>query len=432
MVSYLRKHPEYRVLLVEKTDRLYRNFKDYLTIEELDLEVHFVKENAVLTKNSRSSEKFMHGIKVLMAKNYIDNLSEEVKKGLRTKAAQGLWPSFAALGYANTVGPEGKRIIVPDPVRGPMIGKLFEWYATGEYSLKALASKAYEEGFLFRKSQGKVPVTTLHKILRNRVYTGDFDYGGVRYQGSHEALVPREIWERAQEILDRRHEKKHRKFIHKFAYSGLIECGHCGCSLVGELKKGRYVYYHCTGYRGKCAEPYTREEILEQQFAACLRKLVVPPAVLKWLQSEVAESDQAERAARAQGLLRYQTELERMQARLEMLYDDRLDGRIDAAKYDKKVVEFREQRDRILSKVRTAEAAVLPTVREAVDLVALTSKAADLFLEQPAVEQRKLLHLLLEKASWKGGELRMSLHDPFEKLRLSNRATANVSNGFGS
>jgi hypothetical protein len=94
-----------------------------------------------------------------------------------------------------------------------------------------------------------------------------------------------------------------------------------------------------------------------------------------------------------------------MQARLEMLYDDRLDGRIDAAKYDKKVVEFREQRDRILSKVRTAEAAVLPTVREAVDLVALTSKAADLFLEQPAVEQRKLLHLLLEKASWKGGEL---------------------------
>jgi site-specific DNA recombinase len=100
---------------VEKTDRLYRNFKDYLTIEALNLELHLVKENAILTNDSRSSEKLVHGIQVLMAKNYIDNLSEEVQKGLRTKAAQGLWPSFAALGYVNTVGPGGKRIIVPDP-----------------------------------------------------------------------------------------------------------------------------------------------------------------------------------------------------------------------------------------------------------------------------------------------------------------------------
>src|SRR6476469_10261716 len=73
MVSYLKQHPGCRVLLAEKTDRLYRNFKDYLTIDELDLEIHLVKENVILTKDARSSEKFMHGIKVLMAKNYIDN-----------------------------------------------------------------------------------------------------------------------------------------------------------------------------------------------------------------------------------------------------------------------------------------------------------------------------------------------------------------------
>src|SRR4051794_26862512 len=110
---------------------------------------------------------------------------------------------------------------------------------------------------------------------------------------------------------------------------GLIRCGHCGCLLVGELMKGRYVYYHCTGYRGKCAEPYTREEALERQFAACLRKLVVPPAVLAWLQSEISASDQIERAAREQALRKCQTELHRIQARLDVLYEDRLDGRID-------------------------------------------------------------------------------------------------------
>ena len=261
MLSYLRKHPDCRVVLVEKTDRLYRNFRDMVTLDELDLEIHFVKQNSILTKESRSSEKFMHGLSVLMAKNYIDNLSEEVKKGVRTKAAQGLWPSYAPMGYLNTVRPDGKRIVVPDPVLGPLVTQLFEWFAKGEYSIKSLAKKAYQEGFRFRKSEGKVPVTTLHKILRKRIYTGDFDYGGRTYEGSHEPLVKREVWDRVQEILDGRHAKKHRKVTHDFVYSGMVRCGHCGCSMVGEVKKGRYVYYHCTGYRGKCPEPYTREEI---------------------------------------------------------------------------------------------------------------------------------------------------------------------------
>ena len=86
MLSYLRTNSSCNVVLVEKTDRLYRNLKDWVTVDEIDVEIHFVKENFVLTKDSKSSEKFLHGIKVLMAKNYIDNLSEEVKKGLTEKA----------------------------------------------------------------------------------------------------------------------------------------------------------------------------------------------------------------------------------------------------------------------------------------------------------------------------------------------------------
>ncbi len=73
-------------------------------LDELDVEVHLVKEGVVLSRESRSSEKFMHGIKVLMAKNYIDNLSEEARKGMAEKAEQGLWPSYAPLGYRNVTG----------------------------------------------------------------------------------------------------------------------------------------------------------------------------------------------------------------------------------------------------------------------------------------------------------------------------------------
>ena len=101
MVAYLKAHPSVRVMLVEKTDRLYRNLKDWVTIDELDVEIHFPKEGVVLSRESRSSEKFMHGIKVLMAKNYIDNLSEETRKGMQEKAEQGIWPTVAPLGYRN-------------------------------------------------------------------------------------------------------------------------------------------------------------------------------------------------------------------------------------------------------------------------------------------------------------------------------------------
>ena len=430
MVAYFRNHPACRTLLVEKTDRLYRNFKDYVTIDELGVEIHFVKENVILSRESRSHEKFMHGIKVLMAKNYIDNLSEEVQKGLLTKAGQGLYPSFAPLGYTNSTLPDGKRIIVPDPVLGLVVTKLFHWFASGEYSLKSVAQKAYEEGFRFRKSKNKIPVATLQKMLRKRIYTGEFDYGGRRYQGSHEPLVSRVVWEQCQEILDGRHKNRHRKVKHDFAFSGLIRCGHCGCSMVGEMKKGRYVYYHCTGYRGKCPERYTREEVLTDSFAERLRELVIAPEIVTWLQAELVASDRSEAAAREQSVRRLQSELDRMQKRLDILYDDRLDGRIDGAKYDEKASEIAADQQQVRTKMSQGRMG-LPPAQEALNLMALTSEGADLFAAQAGCEQRKLLRVVIGDAIWQGGELRMSFRTPFEELRLSNSASTTNESHLG-
>src|SRR5271166_4850163 len=175
MVAYLKAHPAIRVLLVEKTDRLYRNLKDWVIVDELEVEIHFPKEGVVLSRESRSSEKFMHGIKVLMAKNYVDNLSEETRKGMLEKAEQGIWPSFAPLGYRNVAGSDGKKIIEPDPDSAPIIARLFEWYATGMLSLKEVAERAKATGLTNRKSGRPIPVSTVHTTLRNRLYTGEFE-----------------------------------------------------------------------------------------------------------------------------------------------------------------------------------------------------------------------------------------------------------------
>jgi DNA invertase Pin-like site-specific DNA recombinase len=419
MVAHFRKQPGCRVLLVEKSDRLSRNHADAARIEELDIEVHLVKENLVMSRNSRAADKFFYDMNMIRAKNYIDNLSEEARKGLRTKASQGLWPSYAPLGYRNTAGADQKRVITPDPVLGPIVTSLFEWFATGEYSLKALAQRAYEEGCRFRKSQGKVPTSTLHKMLRNPIYKGEIEYAGERHHGVHEPLVSREVWDRVQEILSDRGKKKHRKVTHDFVFSGMVRCGHCGCSMVGEKKKGKYVYYHCTGYRGKCGEPYTPERILDQEFASSLEELVMPPAVVRWLEAELAESDQAEATAVDQLVRRHQTELARSQSRLDLLYDDRLDGRIDPTTYDRKAQEIREQRQQIQKRIAEAQQRPDPSASQTVDLATGISQTSNLFQSQSAAERRKLLRLVVQDASWRRGALQMSFRAPFEAF--SNR-----------
>ena len=209
MVAYLRAHPVVRTLLVEKTDRLYRNLKDWVTVDELEVEIHFSKEGVVLSRESRSSEKFMHGIKVLMAKNYIDNLSEEARKGMQEKAEQGIWPTVAPLGYRNLAGPDGKKIIEPDPETSPLITRLFEWYAAGTLSLREAARRVRDAGLVHRKSGAPVPVSTVHAILRNRLYAGVFDWNGRSYAGTHQPLVSSELWERVQGVLDGRQANKH-------------------------------------------------------------------------------------------------------------------------------------------------------------------------------------------------------------------------------
>jgi DNA invertase Pin-like site-specific DNA recombinase len=159
MIAHLETQTSIRVLLVEKTDRLYRNLKDWVTVDDLEVEIHFVKERVVLSRESRSSEKFMHGIKVLMAKNYIDNLSEEARKGMQEKAEQGIWPTKSPLGYRNVAGPDGKKIIATDPEVAPIVSKLFEWYATGQYALKEVARMARHTGFIYRRTGASVPVS---------------------------------------------------------------------------------------------------------------------------------------------------------------------------------------------------------------------------------------------------------------------------------
>jgi site-specific DNA recombinase len=428
MITYMRKHPSCRTILVEKTDRLYRNMRDYaaLDVKEMGVEIHLVKEGEVLSANSNSNEQFIHGIRVLMARNYAQNLGEETKKGQAEKARTGVYPSYAPFGYLNVDGPDEKRIIVPDPDGASVVRRLFELFASGDYSLKELVARARADGLTIRGK--RIQKSTLHLILRRRIYSGDFDFDSQTYRGAYEPLVSREVWERVQAILDSHGQTNRHPIRHDFAFSGLVRCGHCGCMLVAEIKKGRYVYYHCTGHRGKCPEPYTREERLIDGFAVHLGELVIPTEVIGWLQATYIQSETTERAARERAIRQHQIQLDNLERRINTLYTDRLDGRIDAAMYDSRAAEYRAQQQTVRRRIEDVRTSAPAPVEDALNLIRLTSKAAALFLERDGQEQRRLIRTLVRTAAWQGGELRLEFEDPFEILRGSNRASFRKQN----
>jgi site-specific DNA recombinase len=420
MLAYFKKNSTCRTLLVEKTDRLYRNLKDWVTIDDFRLEVHFPKENVIIGPDSRSSEKFLHGIKVLMAKNYVENLGEEASKGMREKAKNGIWPSAAPTGYQNVDGTDGHRTIIPHPVTAPVVRQIFEWFATGEYTLKDIAAKLRTEKLPFGTRQ--VNVSSIHAILRKRIYTGEFDWKGEVFQGTYEPLVNKATWDRVQDLLSARSELRHRKMVHDFTYTGLLQCGHCGCAMVGEIKKDRYIYYHCTRYKGKCPEPYTREEVVHAEFTDILRRLVIPEPVLKWLSAELERSTDHEERTRQQTTKSWQDECDRLQGRLDAMYEDKLDGRITPEQYDRKAKDLRSRQDALRTKIRERKSTTAD-LRAGFNMMRLTSVACKEFQRQSPREQRKLLGLVVDAATWNDGHLDVTLHEPFRTLLLSNSAS---------
>ena len=423
MLAFLKANPSIRIILVEKTDRLYRNIKDWVTLDELGLEIHLVKESIILSRDSRSSEKFMHGIKVLMAKNYIDNLSEETRKGMNEKAEQGIWPSNAPLGYLNVTGKDSKKTIIPDFEAAPLIAKAFEWYATGDYSIKQVAAMLKEAGFAFKRSHNSVPQSTIHKILRNRIYTGEFDWDGQNYKGKYEPIITMELWQTVQNIFDNRSSGRKKVRKHDFAFSGLIQCGYTGGSLVGDLKKGKYIYYRAIGAKGI---PYVNEHELEKQFGEALKRLQFDGDVLNWVCTALKESQVDKQQYHEETLSRLQGEYSRLDSRIDAMYIDKLDGKITETCFNGKAGAWREEQQQILVKIQSLQNASQCYINEGIQLIELAQNAYSLFISQSAHEKRRLLNFMVSNCTWKDGLLIVNLKQPFDIIDKCSATAAEL------
>lgn len=307
MIEYLENNPETTNILVEKTDRLYRNLKDYVKIDELGLTVFLVKENEKIGKEASSHQKLIHGIKVLMAKNYVDNLSEEVKKGNGEKLKLGVYPgSSIPIGYKlERIGE--KSVPVVDEKNKNLAIKLFEYYSTGLYSLDSLIEKVKKENLLILSnlpSHSRLKTLTKSstaRIIHNPFYYGDFVWKGVLYKGTQEPLITKELWDKAQTVSNRLKKTPVPRYnTIPFTFKGLLTCGECGRSITAEKKVkpsgNEYTYYRCTKFKTNCERKPVNENDIHKQIVDSLETFEIPKKTAEYVTEALKDSLKVKRS----------------------------------------------------------------------------------------------------------------------------------------
>lgn len=431
MLRFLRERPG-TAILVEKTDRLYRNFADFVKVDELGPELHFVKEGQVISPDSHSSEKLMHSIKVCLAKNYVDNLSEEIRKGMREKALQGIYPSHAPLGYRNEMV-QGRKVIVPDAERAPLIRQLFEEFAVGRASVRNLAKRAAEVGLRTRRGRSLCK-SQVHRLLKDEVYAGKIAWGSIYVDGIHEPLIGKDLFFRVQAILEGRTSRRGYGSV-PIAYRGLVVCSKCGCLYVGEIKKRKYTYYHCAGRQSGCDAPYVREERLTEFFASELEGIAIPYEIAQEIETylrEMADVEVESIKARRKQLDR---EVATAKERLASIYEDKLSGEVSVETY-------RTLRTRYEAQLAEAEAAIRHLVSpnplsspDTAEILELLASAGDRFKQAQPDQRREIIQILYSNSKFDGDKLVVEPHDEYDLMlkaaQTTNRELALVGSDGG-
>lgn len=346
MLKYLNSHPEVFRVLVEKTDRLYRNFKDYATMDDNRFEIHLVKENEVLSKDSTSHQKLVHGLKVLLAKNFVDNLREETQKGRRRKAEEGFIVGKAPYGYRKINKNEGE--IVPEEAK--FLRKAYELYASG-MSLAKTRRWLLVNGWVYRPNQQFVSRGHLYHLLRNALYKGYIPYNGEEFKGKHEAIVSEELWNSVQERLIR--EKEHE---HDYLFSGVMRCERCGRYITMELHKEKYIYYHCNNPDCPQKRIMIPELTIANQFLRAIKRVHVSKAEYKFFMKIAEDELYKVKFIEADSREKLVIEQQTLKVNLDKMYDDRLRGVISEEFYMRKRTEFENRLEEIeveLDKVGT-------------------------------------------------------------------------------
>ena len=303
---------------------------------------------ATFTFENNSQGKFMLSIIFGYSKYYVDSLSENVRRGYRTKFENGWLPGLAPLGYLNDME---MKTIIQDPERFQLVREMWNLMLTGGYSPRKIWEIATHEWGLRtvkRKRKGGRPVSlsAIYKIFTNPFYAGILQWQEKTYPGKHTPMVTLDEFEEVQHLLGR--PRQARPKTHEFAFTGMIRCGECGFSVTAEERKNRYgyqyTYYHCSKRRLDyyCHQPYISLARLENQIIQFLEELTIPNSLHQWalkrLNRAAAEKKKVADAKRHS--------LEKTQSSLDRQFDNLTKLRLRDLLTDEEYVKQRQELER--------------------------------------------------------------------------------------
>lgn len=278
MVENINK-AKYNAIITWAPDRISRNAGDLGRIVDLmdQGKLLFIKTHSQTFSNN-PNEKFLLMILCSQAKLENDNRGINVKRGLRNKCGIGIRPGVAPIGYLNVM--KGNRIatVELDPERAPIIKEMFCKVANQGYSGRMIKRWLDKQDFRTRNNC-HLTLGRIFATLNNTFYYGEFKYGNKWYKGTHQPLITKYIFDKAQirlQVAPRQWNKQ------VFPFKKLCRCGSCGGSVTAEVKYRRtkkgeintHIYYHCNRIRDyDCKEPYITEEELIRQLITYLPNL---------------------------------------------------------------------------------------------------------------------------------------------------------------
>jgi site-specific DNA recombinase len=394
------------LLLVYRVDRLSRKVRQLASLcEELDqLDVVLKSVTEPFDTGSPAGRMMLQMLGVFAEFEHA-TIVDRVTAGLERRVREGKWMS-GRLPYGYTRDKDTK-LLAPDPVKAPVVRRIFHLYADRKLGTTAIARTLEAEAAPPPRKQGWSP-NALQLILANPAYKGLVRWNGETHPGLHEPLVDDDTFDKAQEILRRRGEDAslRRGNPSDFLLSGLVRCHHCGRAYVGTSahgRNGRYTYYACsTRYKygpTKCQGDRLPKDRLEAAVLTQLADLYRDGRVIERALANLADATQSERPELEDQLASTRAEITRVEGKLERYFEGFESGNLATDVFQDRIRGHRGRLETLREREADLTARLATHAQTPPDEAALTGLADQLetIIANESPEQAKELLRLLVK-----------------------------------
>jgi len=355
--------------------------------------------------------KFMLNIAFGQSKYYVDNLRENVTRGMRQKIRNGVWPLWAPLGYLNNPVTRG---IDVNTKKAVLVKKMFKVYATGNYTLKEISEWCKKAG-LKSNLDNEISPGQIQSTLQNIFYLGLMKYKGEVFEGKHKPLISKKLFDNVQEVLKQR--GKPQKIKHNFAFLGLMKCL-CSAAITAEKKikpSGReYVYYRCTKKKGPCPEKhFLREEDLISQIKSFLQKVSLSSQDTEKVLEELKKDELKAKEETKILVQNLKKELGEIETKLEKLLDVYLAEVISTEEYTARKQKILTRKLELQEKIRDFEQKGLSWLEPAREFVLKLNYAEKLLNSENYPEMKTFLKNIGSNHILRNQKLIFSFKFPF-------------------